>query len=286
MADVDNERTEGPQGRAKPTAAPLRTVKRNGSVATIAAAAVAVAAIVVCVVLFMQVGALKKQLEASSVEVPAGIADENGEMGAHGESGGEAVDEYSWQDNPMEVIYDLGEFKFNTADGKHGLMDIALVLESGWTTEDRVKYEQDKEFHDYQVEMYLEEMREYAEKHMGLLDTAPTGPVLAVSNRQPRLLRSGVVLAQHGAPKDTGPPPGPDPPPDEPLTVLEKVLAERQAQVRDTVLSLVSTHSSAELNSPEGRETFKQELMDGLNASIEDFYGRVIDVYLTDILTT
>lgn len=286
MADVDNERTEGPQGRAKPTAAPLRTVKRNGSVATIAAAAVAVAAIVVCVVLFMQVGALKKQLQASGVDVPAGLTAENGEVGAHGEPGGEAVDQYAWQDNPMEVVYELGEFQFNTADGKHGMMDIALVLESGWTTEERQHYEMLKEFHDAEVANYLELMREYNEGKMGRLEAPGTDPLLAAARREPRLLRSGVVLAQHGAPKETGPPPEPDPPPDEPQTILEKVLNERRAQVRDTVLGLVSSHSSAELITAAGKDVFKQELMDELNSFIEDYYGRIIDVYLTDIVTT
>ncbi|GEM_PF-3577060 len=285
MADVESGRSEERPGRAAWAQPMLRTCRRHGSVPTIAAAAVAVAAIAVCVVLFVQVGSLKKQLEASGVEVPAGIAAENGEAGAHGEAGSQAVDEYSWQDDPMEVIYELGEFQFNTADGKHGMMDIALVLESGWTTEDRLNYEQAKEYHDHQMEMYIEELREYTEKQMGALET-PTGPVLAVSERRPRLLRSGVVLAMHGAAAPTGPPEEPGPPPDEPRTVLEKVLDERQPKVRDTVLGLVSTHTSAELITTDGRTTFKQELMDSMNTFIEDYFGRVIDVYFNEFVTT
>ena len=207
MADVEDGRAESRQA-----AAPLRSGRRTGSIATIVAAAVAVAAIVVCVILFVQVGGLKKQLEAASVEVPAGYSADTGEAGAHGEHAG-AADEYGWQDSPLEVTYELGEFRFNTADGRHGLMDIALVLESGWTAEDRQGYETLLQFHDAEVAKYQEWLRGQSEGQMSMRQAPGLYPALAALRSESRLLRGGVLLAMHGAPKAEPPPEDPGPPP-------------------------------------------------------------------------
>jgi len=287
MADVDVEATEQeekPKPRPKPRPKKAKSGS-GGNIGTIVAAVVALAAIIMCVLLFMQMQNMKKQLGEAGVTMPAGLggdqamaAEDDGEGGeGHGDGHGE--DPYDWQSDPKEgIIYELEPFTTNTADGGFALMQLALVLTSGVTGHDRQVYEVQMLNYEMLMDEYSEKLEKW--KKDNKLSLRPASPARQLDDAP--LVAAGIMLMHGGAPAETGPPEMPHPP-EEPRTILEQKLDEKTLLVREMIGEAINTRSGTELLSKEGRVAFKTEIVDEINGMIDRHYGTVTDLIISDI---
>ena len=77
-------------------------------------------------------------------------------------------------------------------------------------------------------------------------------------------------------------------PPEEPArprTVMEFELEKQKAAVRDAVNDVIITFSSEQLNSPDGREEFKQKVAEAVNGVIDRHFGSVKKVLVSNLVT-
>lgn len=271
MADVEAEAANADQ--SKPKAKPSLKAKGGGNIGTVIASVIALAAVAMCVFLFMQLSTLKQQLDAG-VPQPEGVASNVG----HGSEAAGVADEPGVRGDQLIRYYPLGEFKANTADGKYATMDITLELASYYSRAEYEKYKMEMTLYDAKFIKYLEDLQEYTEKQMeGLHGAAHTGDMF---------VRAGFVMAVHGAP--AAPEEAPTPPiePMEPRTMLESLLDERTPFLRDHIITLINSHNAADIISPEGKDTFKQSIIDSLNSSFHEEDVGTIKAVFIDVLTT
>ncbi|MBN2083218.1 hypothetical protein JW859_13550 [bacterium] len=286
MADFEvegNEAEDKPKPRPKPR---LKKAKGSGgNVGTIIAAVVAVAAIIMCVLLFMQMKNMQKQLGEAGIAVPAGLGGDQA-MAAEGDGAGDeghgnGEDPYDWQSDPKQgIIYELGDFTANTSDGKYAVMTLSLELTSGITAHDRQNYQVQTDFYNMQMENYTKALEEWRKKNK--ISRCPVPPLRRAEDAP--LVAAGMLLLQHGAPVETGPPEMPHPP-EEPRTILEQKLDENQPRIREMIVNEINSHSAAELTSPTGKVGFKTVVVDNINGMIDRHYGTVTDLIISDIIT-
>jgi flagellar basal body-associated protein FliL len=270
MADVEAgaDSAEKPKPKAKPAKA-----KGGGSMGTVIASVIALAAVAMCVFLFMQLSSLKQQLDAG-VPQPEGTANDDG----HGGEAAVVTDEPGVRGDQLVRYYPLGEFKANTADGKYATMDITLELASYYSRAEYDKYKLEMTLYDAKFIKYLEDLQEYTEKQMKDLHGAVVSGDMYV--------RAGLAIAVHSAPAAPVEAPTPPPVPMEPRTMLESLLDERTPFLRDNIITLINSHNAVDIVSPEGKEAFKQSILDSLNSKfLEDDVGTVKAVLFSDILT-
>jgi len=276
MADVE---VEGAQPESKPKRKPRKAGGGGGGLAAVVASVIAVAAVIMCVLLFMQLQALRTQLGEAGIEKPAGLggtalAAENGE-GGHSSAG---TNQYDWQDDPRTgIIYPLGEFTANTADGKYAKMELSLELSSGISSHDRQAYEVLKQNYEMQLEDYNEQLAEWRKKNK-ISRYLPPGAV--------EFSQAGMILAQHGAPAEAEGPPEMPTPPAEPRTVLEQELDKLAPRIRELIIDKINASTAEELTSTEGKEAFKQAVVDGINGLIQPYNGMVTGLIISEKIVT
>jgi len=283
MADVD---VEGAQPESKPKRKPPKPKGGGGGMATTVASVVAVAAIIMCVLLFMQLQSFRKQLGEAGIEKPAGLggsalAAENGEGAGPGAGG---TNHYDWQDDPRTgIIYPLGEFTANTADGKYAKMALSLELSSGISSHDRQAYQ----VLQWSYEMELEKYNEALEKWKKDNKISSAVPWLApVPPSQSQFVCAGLILLQHGAPAEAAGPPEMPQPPEEPRTVLEQELDELSPQIRELIIDKINAATADELTSAAGKDMFKQAVVDGINGLIQPYNGLVTGLIISEKIVT
>lgn len=217
--------------------------------------------------MFMQ---LQKAKSAPEEEVqPRGV-------GEHAEAA--TVGEVS---EAEEVVYELGEFTANTADGKYTKMHISLKIESYYSGLEWAAYE-------HQLELYEEQLKAYLESLSGAPaeEGAKGGHARALSTRLLALLTlAGSAQASAAAKEEAAAPTRPEKPA-RPLTLAEQKLAEHEPEIRDLVIEQINTHTAAQLTSAEGREEFKQALIKALNELLDPRDGQVLEVYFSELVTT
>lgn len=244
------------------------------SILTIVIAAVALLGLGAAGFMFMQLSAAKKQL--ASADMPEGLKEgEHAEEG-HSDHGSDDSPE------PQQVVYELGDFTANSADGKFVKMNLALVVKSFYPRDDWENYE-------IQLEKYEQQRQEYFEFERG----GPADPKAkdAHASLQPAtylaILLTGASPAVASAPKkEPEPPTMPAAPPVRPLSRLESKIKENDAQVRNIIITEINTHTAADMISVEGKADFKKKVMDALNGSFDRAYGEVVDIYFRDLVTT
>ena len=286
MADVEHEDVE-----QKPAKAPKVKVPRlpkpaggggGGNAATIIGWALALAALVAVFLLFKQVSALKQAIGEAEGPTPRGAQ----EAGAEGAT--EAVSIDDWQAEAQEVVYELGKFTANTADGQHAQMEIALCVESYYR-------QQEWEAYSAQMMQYEELMKAYLEQQSGKHEegkkgkTEDAGLAPPDASEQQGVINASypqVVPAQHGKKAEEVKPLEPPVEPIRPLTRMEREIMKQEAKIRDTIIEQINLKSAAELTSAEGRVMFKKAMIDALNNALPRHVGTVIDIYFRDLVTT
>jgi flagellar basal body-associated protein FliL len=277
MADfeVDNEVQESKPKKSK-------KAKGGGNLGMIILGAVAVAAIVMSVVLFMQVSALRQQVYDAGQ--PWNDAEGGGQQAAtNGESHGEETGDGHGVDpmmaragDPIERTYPLGKFTANTSDGKVAVMDITLALRSYYNEEDLAMYNREMGIYEKKYEEYNTKMQKWLKKE---------GYVSHPVYDSPYTLVPAALLA--GAPAETGPPEEPHHP-EEPQTIVETMLDSNSSQIKDLIIKHINTHSAASLVTIEGREEFKETIKSTINNQIieQSDLGTVTDVFFNELITT
>jgi flagellar basal body-associated protein FliL len=246
------------------------------------ASIIAVAAVIMCVLLFTQLQALRQQLGEAGIEKPAGLggpalAGEPGENAAGGEN------QYDWQDDPRTgILYPLGEFTANTADGKYAKMELSLELSSGISSHDRQMYQVQQWNYEMQQEEYNKALEKW--KKQNKISGARPGKKLA--NSEAHLTLAGFMLVEGGEGQaETGPPAMPMPPA-EPRTVLEQELDDLKPRVRELIIDKINASTAEDLTSAEGKEAFKQAVVDGINGVIKPYNGLVTGLIISNIIVT
>lgn len=231
----------------------------------IAGAAVALLGLGAAGFMFMQ---MQKAKAAPEEEVqPRGV-------GEHAEA--ESVGEVS---EAEEVVYDLGEFTANTADGKYTKMHVSLKIESYYSGLEWAAYEHQLEAYEAQLKAYLESMSGApAEEGKGGHALAPATRLLAALSAS----RPALASAQ---PKEEAAPTRPEKP-GRPLTLAEHKLDEHMPEIRDLVIEQINIHTAAQLTSAEGRKEFKDSLIQKFNDMLDPRDGQVLDVYFSELVTT
>lgn len=281
MVDMNAEAAE-PESRPKRQRA---KPKSGGGVASTAiASVVAVAALIMCGLLFMQLQSLRKQLGEAGIEKPAGLggtalAAENGSGGT-----GNAENQYDWQDDPRTgIMYPLGDFTANTADGKYAKMELSLELSSGISSHDRQVYQVQQWNYEMQLDEYNKALEQWKKENK--ISSALTAPALA--DAAPRLELAGFLLAEGGGEgqADTGPPEMPSPPA-EPRTVLEQELDGLKPRIRELIIDKINAATAADLTSATGKSAFKDAVINGINGLIKPYNGLVTGLIISDIVVT
>jgi flagellar basal body-associated protein FliL len=253
---------------------------RSGAVnlITIIVGAVAVLAIAFGAFMFMQANAAKHKL--AQAEMPDGLkeeADPHAEQ--HGEEGVSA--------DPMEAVYELGDFTANSADGKFVKMKLALVVKSFYRLDDWSNYQLEMDQYNDQRQAYYDFMKSTVEGEEKGKKKKEGGHAALPPATQVAILLSGStpVAASEGG-KAPEPPALPEAPPVRPLTRLEAKFKEDDARVRNIIITEINAHSAADMISTEGKADFKKKVMDNLNSSFDRAYGEVVDIYFRELVTT
>ncbi|MCC7476934.1 flagellar basal body-associated FliL family protein [bacterium] len=287
----------------------MRPRRGGAPLMLIIAGAVAVLALAAAGFLFMQMQGMKKKLALEGGPQPRGLEPA-------------AEEEHSSSEDVMEetahVTYELGKFTANTADGRHATMTIALSLESFYSSEDWATYEGMMEAYEHQLDFYNQYQRGEVdesgkpkkkgkdkgghaslpgeEEGDGEADPGPATVLAAYRPGGPDSGAGGAVEHSHpGVPAGTIPASGghgkkAEPPklPEEvplPKTIFAKQLDEKTVEVRDLVIDEINRRSAGELSSPEGKAAFKEALIEGIGTLIDAHYGKVLEVYLPEIVT-
>ena len=165
-------------------------------------------------------------------------------------------------------------------------MRISLRIESS--------YRQDEwEAYMAQMKAYEDDREIYYGIKSGKIDPVTKKPVKKKKGEEaslngkfiPGSARAEVIMANEGAAKPAEPLAMPEEPV-RPLTVMEQVLKKQDSQVRDAIYAQINSHSAAELTSAEGREAFKQAVIEAINTVIDRQYGTVKDLYFKELVTT
>lgn len=275
MADVE---ANGAETKAKSKAGKPKAAA--GGMGTIVASVIALAAMIMCVLLFLQLQALRKQLGEANVDTPAGLggaaaAAENGHGGEAGE------DPYDWQADPItDIVYPLGEFTANTADNKYAKMELSLILSSGISSHAREAHQVSVWNYEMQLEEYNAKLAEWKKKNK--ISRAVPQPAPGAEQSA----QTGLILAQHGAPAaDAGPPEMPHPP-EEPRTVLEIELDGLKPLIRELIIDKINSATFAELITPEGKDEFKAAVIDGVSSMVKPYNGRITGMIISNIILT
>ncbi|MCH7471749.1 flagellar basal body-associated FliL family protein [bacterium] len=261
--DVDTG-DAGQEPEEKQKAKPAKPALNLGAAIPMAATVFAIAALGASGFLFLKVSQLGEELKGKQdAELPRGLEDGDHEGGAH-----------PGKSEPQDVIYELGAFTANTADGSHAKLDISLAIESYYTLDEWDAYQN-------QLAQYEVDRKFYLDYQAGKVDVH--GEPLEGNHARGR---SGLILAQHGAPAKTVEPPEMPAMPERPLTQMELELDDRYVVVRDLIIEQINLHSASELTSAEGRESFKTAVIEALNALIDDKYGEIKDLFFKELVTT
>ena len=266
----------------------------------IASLAVAVAAIAFSALLFMQLNGLKSKLEDSGTLAVPGEEDAAHADDGHAEHG-DSPDNFVV---PAEgVLYELGEFKTNTADNEFVQMNVILEVDSLYDRHEWEVYEAMMEKYDSGVQLYrnyqlgLDEEgnpkdggkgghaslppEEGLEEH-----TAPADGATEVVNAAGGSTDGvEVVPAMHGAPKEAPPPEMPELP-EKPRSIMEIRLMENESRIRDMIIDEIARTVSDDFIRPSGKDLFKDNIRIKINDIIGEQYGRVTEVLLPNMVSS
>ncbi len=259
--------------------------------------------------LFVQMQGLKKKVAIEGGVQPRGLEPAAEEEVSHAED---------IREEPAEVTYELGKFTANTSDGRHATMTIALSLESFYSSEDWATYEGMMEAYNHQLEFYNQYQRGEVDESgkpkkkgkeghasmpgepgedelkvtMASFSPAPQSPAAPGAQQyltsaempvDPSEYPTGAIPAGHGE-KKAEPPKLPEEVP-LPQTIFAKQLDEKAVEVRDMVIDEINRRTASELSSPEGKASFKEAVIAGIGELIDAHYGKVLEVYLPEIVT-
>ena len=280
MADRNEPEGTGEDAAPAPKPKRIKVPKPSGGsppVGAIVGWALAIAAIAVAFIFFNKYTALNKALQEAAGPQPRGAAGEQAGAGADTEP----VNIDDWQADAQEVVYDIGKFTANTADGGAAQLNVSLLMSSYYREFEWQAYSAEQKNYEEQLKLYLEQKagigKEDEKKSKEEHACGPAGVVVAAYSP---------TLAQHGAPKEEAPallePPVE---PLRPLTRMEVELKKQDAKVRDIINEQISLRTKADLVSEAGRRQFKQAIIDALSEAIEPHYGTILDVYLKEIVT-